>query len=221
MQKPRVSTFERERDREVPNTIGSSNQAASQTEIVSRPALGAPDDAFDQRARILVRHIERQGLAPAGPVQVEPGDGVEPRSVRGRCQVLLDPMQLPDKFGGHRDQILPERGWHMPGFLGGGLIRVDAARDEIKSALKPLVQPPAALNGAQRQAAFADQGRQIFVAAIFVPPHRAAPAAQAFADAGCHRSPVVQDGIAAPIPRRAGRIPRPPRPATCKTNWMQ
>jgi len=156
--KPRVfdMTVERERDREIPKAVRSLDQAAPQADIAGGPLLGAPDDAFDQTARIVVRHIDRQGVAPAGPVQVEPRDGVKACAVRGRRQVLLDPMQLADKFGGHRNQVASERGWDAPGFLGGGLIRIDAARDEIKSALKPLVQPPTALNGPQRQAALAD-----------------------------------------------------------------
>src|SRR5262249_54841106 len=73
----------------------------------------------------------------------------------------------------------------------GGLIRKHAARNKVERPLQPLIQPPAALNSAQRQPAFADQRCEIFDATIFVAAHPSTPTLQAFADAGCHSLPVI------------------------------
>jgi len=61
--------IKRERDREIPGAVGRLHKPALQADIAEGSALGAPDDVFDQSACILVRHIERQGLAPTGPVE--------------------------------------------------------------------------------------------------------------------------------------------------------
>ena len=207
----------RERDRKIPESVGSLHKSALHADVADGPALSAADDAFDQSARILIAHIERQGVAPAGPVKVEPGDGVKACAVCGRRQVALDLMQLADEFGRHRGQMSPKRAWDAPSFLRGRLIGIDATGGQIKSALKPLIQPPAAMNSAQRQTAFSDQRRQIFVAAIFVPAHPTAPAAQAFADAGGYVIPVILLAVLQPqLGAQRGISPNPFAPPRAK-----
>ena len=60
--------------------------------------LGASDDALDQGTSVVIAHIDRQGLAPASAVQVEPCNGIEARAFGGSREIALEFVDSLDQF---------------------------------------------------------------------------------------------------------------------------
>ena len=135
--------------------------------------LGASDDALDQGTSVVIAHIDRQGLAPASAVQVEPCNGIEARAFGGSREIALEFVDSLDQFRRDGRKITPKTSRRAPGFLRCRLGRLDAASDEIERSLKPLIEPAAPSDRPQWQATLADQRGEIFYVAAVVSPHPA------------------------------------------------